>query len=140
MGTFKPTSVSLVANSEPATRLNGKGAPTSLTKGAVGDIYVDTATGDKYKCTLSFGTGDDADCTWKKMQSGVEAKPIAEKKKEAPKPEPIVKPAPEKIDISEEPAKPIEKKAQGENPDKPSYNRPVNKSNRTNYSKAYKKN
>lgn len=117
--------------------INGKGAPTSLTKGAVGDIYVDTATGDKYKCTLSFGFGDDVDCTWKKMQGKTEVKPVIEKKKLL-KPETIKEL--EKIDIPEEPAKLIEKKAQGENPDKPSYNRPVNKSNRTNYSKAYKKN
>ena len=35
--------------------IKGKGIPTRQTKGALGDIYVDTTTGVKYKCTGAYG-------------------------------------------------------------------------------------
>ena len=35
--------------------IKGKGLPTRKTVGALGDIYVDTTTGVKYKCTGAFG-------------------------------------------------------------------------------------
>lgn len=36
------------------TEIKEKGLPTRQTKGALGDIYVDTNTGLKYKCTGAF--------------------------------------------------------------------------------------
>lgn len=45
----------------PCTK--GKGAPTNATKGAVGCLYMDTNTGDIYRCTALSGTS----CIWKKF-------------------------------------------------------------------------
>ncbi len=47
------------------------GVPTRKTKGAVGDTYIDSTTGDKYKCTFAYRDfGKDFDYEWKKMESG----------------------------------------------------------------------
>lgn len=48
----------------------GKGAPTSATEGAVGDLYMDTDTGAVYKCT---GVADGA-YTWEPIAKEVEEK------------------------------------------------------------------
>jgi hypothetical protein len=41
-----------------------KGVPTRKTKGAVGDIYINTQNGDKYKCTFAYNDGVNWECTW----------------------------------------------------------------------------
>lgn len=47
----------------------GKGAPTTATEGAVGDLYMDTDTGDIYKCTAAAG----GSYTWENTSTGKEA-------------------------------------------------------------------
>lgn len=46
----------------------GNGAPTTTTDGAVGDLYMDTDTGDLYKCTGSDSAGE---LSWEKVSSGL---------------------------------------------------------------------
>lgn len=66
--------------------LNGSGAPTRKTTGAIGDIYTDTNTGDQYKCIFSYrsNTDEDYDCQWKKISTGKKpnAKPEVKEVKE----------------------------------------------------------
>ena len=66
--------------------LNGNGAPTRKTTGAIGDIYTDTNTGDQYKCIFSYrsNTDEDYDCQWKKISTGKKpnAKPEVKEVKE----------------------------------------------------------
>ena len=53
------------------TTINKSGVPTRKTKGAIGDIYIDSNTGDKYKCTFAYRDfGKDFDYEWKKIESG----------------------------------------------------------------------
>ena len=72
-------------------QLTGKGIPTRKTKGAIGDIYTDTATGKKYECTFAYRDNSDCmfDCQWKEIiEKNAETKkdvpkaPAAEKKEE----------------------------------------------------------
>ena len=50
-------------------KLKGTGIPTRKTAGAIGDIYIDTATGKQYKCVFSYreNTTGEFDCQWKPM-------------------------------------------------------------------------
>lgn len=83
--------------------IKGKGLPTRQTKGALGDIYVDTATGMKYKCTGAFGVTTHAES--KKEYEWKPANPVnknlqrtaKEKPHETSKPQSEVKPA-EKVE------------------------------------------
>lgn len=47
--------------------IKGVGIPGRKTSGAIGDIYTNTETGERYKCMFAYRTGDDAefDCEWK---------------------------------------------------------------------------
>lgn len=47
--------------------LKGNGKPGKHTTGAVGDIYTDIETGNRYKCTFAYRTGNTGnfDCDWK---------------------------------------------------------------------------
>ena len=83
--------------------LKGTGAPTRKTVGAIGDIYTDTSTGKKYKCTFAYreNPDDDFDCQWVELRNGesradnvaetqveeVEEEPEKEVKEEEPEPE-----------------------------------------------------
>lgn len=63
------------------SEIKGKGIPTRQTKGAMGDIYVDTATGMKYKCTGSYSITTHANST-----KDYEWKPVKPVLKNAQKP------------------------------------------------------
>lgn len=72
--------------------LKGTGEPTRKTVGAIGDIYTDTSTGKKYKCTFAYreNPDDDFDCQWAELRNieGRAAKvtetPVEEVKEEEP--------------------------------------------------------
>lgn len=78
--------------------IKGKGLPTRNTKGALGDIYVDTNTGIKYKCTGSYSISTHAESNkeyeWKPANSTFKnvQRTASEKPHETPKPQPTVKP------------------------------------------------
>lgn len=55
----------IVAAEEKST-ISGKGAPTGATVGAVGKMYMDSDTGDMYKCTAA----EDGVYTWQKIENG----------------------------------------------------------------------
>ena len=72
------------------TTINKSGVPTRKTKGAIGDVYIDSATGYRYKCIFSY---HDMGCSvyeWKlidKPTITAPKKPVAdmkETKKEEP--------------------------------------------------------
>lgn len=110
-------------------QLTGKGIPTRKTKGAIGDIYTDTATGKKYECTFAYRDNSDCmfDCQWKEIiEKNAETKkdvpkaPAAEKKEEV-KAETAVK---EELKTKESPVETPEEEA--------AVQKPTSK-NRTNY-------
>lgn len=76
--------------------LKGTGAPTKKTVAAIGDIYTDTTTGKKYKCTFAYRTDNDADfdCSWVEMK-GVKVEEPVEKPVEETKDEPVEKKEPD---------------------------------------------
>lgn len=87
--------------------IKGKGIPTRKTKGAIGDIYIDSTTGKQYKCTNAYGVNGEFDYTWRaekqeSVQNGkvevkpakpVESKVVPEKKVEEPVKEEVVETA-----------------------------------------------
>lgn len=91
-----------------------QGAPNRQTKGAIGDIFVNTVTGDKYTCTFAYFDGVNGEYDWKLTEKSTK-KPVLVKE------EKVIEPVVEKVDtvIAEEPA---------------SEERP-----RTNYAKQYQK-
>lgn len=50
-------------------KLNGTGAPTRKTAGAMGDIYTDVSTGIQYECVFAYKDDMDAefDCQWREL-------------------------------------------------------------------------
>lgn len=52
------------------------GAPTRKTKGNVGDIWIDSVTGNKYKCTFAYSDFTGCDCEWKLIEKGNTAREI----------------------------------------------------------------
>lgn len=76
--------------------IKGKGMPTRSTVGSIGDIYIDTETGKRYKCTGSYG--DSVHKT-----SDYEWKPATDLGVSGPKPVPPVKEEPKAAAV--EPAK-----------------------------------
>ena len=74
--------------------ITGIGKPTRKTVGALGDIYTDNNTGDKYKCTFAYrsNNGEEFDCEWKLIEKAtvgkrnVQTKEIKEPKKDIPEP------------------------------------------------------
>ncbi len=100
------------------------GIPTRKTKGAIGDIYIDTKTGNQYTCTFAYSVNGDCDCTW------IPVKGVEEKVVEVKPVEPVVKE--QEIDIVEEVKEEVvETKEVEEVKDTP---KP-----RTNYAKPYQK-
>lgn len=53
------------------SELRGSGVPTKNTQGCIGDIYTDTKTNEKYKCTFAYRNGCAGmfDCTWVKFDN-----------------------------------------------------------------------
>lgn len=75
--------------------INKSGVPTRKTKGAIGDIYIDSNTGDKYKCTFAYRDfGKDFDYEWKKIESG--ENPKAKEAKEVKEVKPVEPDIPKK--------------------------------------------
>ena len=76
--------------------LKGTGAPTKKTVAAIGDIYTDTTTGKKYKCTFAYRTDNDTDFdrSWVEMK-GVKVEEPVEKPVEETKDEPVEKKEPD---------------------------------------------
>lgn len=120
-------------------KIKGVGGPTRKTKGSVGDIYTDTATGKKYKCDGSYGSANhEAEYYWRVLEEEEGAKssfripnPLkakAEKVEEAPVEEVIEEPVSEGND-----GEPIEETPAEE----PKTNK--GKKQRTNYAAAYNK-
>lgn len=65
--------------------INGDGVPSKNTPGAVGDVYTDSSTGHKYKCTFSYRSAMDGifDCEWKRIDEPNRKKPIPKRAQEA---------------------------------------------------------
>ena len=107
-------------------KLKGTGIPTRKTAGAIGDIYIDTATGKQYKCVFSYreNTTGEFDCQWK---------PIDVKKPEQGKPVDVKNPEQGKSIGETEVKKIIEPKP--ESP-KETSKKPAGK---TNYAAAFNK-
>lgn len=63
------------------SRLNGTGAPTRKTIGAIGDIYTDNKTGKRYKCTFAYRSDKDGsfDCEWNELKTNKTQKEEKEK-------------------------------------------------------------
>lgn len=129
------------------------GAPTKRTKGGIGDIYIDKATGRKYKCVGSYGSAaHEAEYYWRALK---DKEPVVENTVEPEQEVQPEAPASENSDDQESvqpeaeqetPASengddqdqdPVQPDAEPENDSetkKPKDNR------RTNYSAAYNKN
>ncbi|MBO5319048.1 MAG: hypothetical protein J6B01_04470 [Ruminococcus sp.] len=75
------------------SEIKANGAPTRNTKGAVGDIYIDSATGTKYKCTGAYMNGDQIDCDWKKVVDITKKPGMKQPKEIKPHDSSLVKPA-----------------------------------------------
>lgn len=96
-----------------------KGVPTRKTKGAVGDVYINTQTGDKYNCTFAYNDGINAEYTWHptgKTTVAKEEKPVVAEVKQPAKVEPVEV----KVEVEEE-----------------SIEQPETGKQRTNYSKHF---
>ena len=67
--------------------IKGKGAPSSKTKGFIGDTYINELTGKEYKCvnacTIKVHSGESSTYTWAPIDS-VDAEPVEEIKVEEP--------------------------------------------------------
>lgn len=63
--------------------IRGQGRPTRKTAGGVGDIYIDTASGIRYKCTNAYGVNGEYDYQWKVEKAfGKKEEPVKETKVE----------------------------------------------------------
>ena len=53
-------------------KIKGIGAPTRKTKGGIGDIYTDRATGKEYKCEGSYGSAaHDTEYYWRAVKDNI---------------------------------------------------------------------
>lgn len=83
-----------------------KGEPTERTEGAVGDIYIDDATGNQYECIFSYKEEPKGSLytQWKNLNKKV---PVEHKSESTT---PAVKPSKEKsVKVEKPEAKPSEK-------------------------------
>lgn len=101
------------------------GKPRSTTPASIGDIYIDSDTGAKYRCTFSYKDNYGASTyTWKEIESGKVVE--TEKPKESEKPDDKVEEPAENEksdDAVKEPAKP-------QQPQRFNYNQQYNKHKR----------
>lgn len=131
------------------------GAPTKRTKGGIGDIYIDKATGRKYKCTGSYGSAaHEAEYYWRALKDKeqvVENNVIPDPVQPQVSNDDIVDPEVTDIvdgtnavsDNEEGIADPEVTSSGDDGEPEPETNKETNKSNggrRTNYSAAYNKN
>ena len=126
--------------------IKGKGIPTRKTQGAIGDIYVDSTTGKRYKCTNAYGVNGEFDYTWRAekqepaQNAKVEPAPVKqkaapEKKVEEPVKEEVDEPAKAPVEVEAEViAEPAKEEVKEEAPAE----QPKTKK-RTNYAAAYDK-
>jgi hypothetical protein len=67
--------------------IKGKGAPSSKTKGFIGDTYINELTGKEYQCvnacTIRIHSGESSTYTWAPVDSA-DAEPVEEVKVEEP--------------------------------------------------------
>lgn len=71
------------------SEMKGKGLPTRKTQGSIGDIYIDTNTGKKYRCKFSYGL--DKDCEWQPIETDILEETVKEVIEEVT-PEPVEEP------------------------------------------------
>lgn len=76
--------------------INRSGAPNRMTKGAIGDIYIDTDTGAKYECAFACRlSGEALEYKWQKISDGDKAvvdpiiTPITETDNNKDRPKPV---------------------------------------------------
>ena len=81
--------------------LKGTGAPTKKTVAAIGDIYMDTATGKQYQCTFAYRTNNhtDFDYSWVELK-GVKVEEPVEETKDEPVEKPVEKKEPDQTKTS----------------------------------------
>lgn len=125
--------------------IRGQGRPTRKTAGGVGDIYIDTASGVRYKCTNAYGVNGEYDYQWKVEKAfGKKEEPVKETKVEEVKPavkesQPAVQE--EKVEPDKKPAEEV-KPAPKKNKTQKKAEKPVETTEatpqRTNYAAAYK--
>lgn len=48
---------------------SGNGFPTQKTLGAIGDIYTDLSTGQRYKCIFAYNSNGDNAYEWRKIEN-----------------------------------------------------------------------
>lgn len=103
-----------------------KGIPTRNTKGSIGDIYIDSNTGNHYQCTFAYKSGDSIECDWKLVKKGSEIKEAINKVVEEVKTPVVKEPVVEEV---------VEVVAEAE----PINEEPVQQTKRTNYTQYSKK-
>ena len=123
--------------------INGNGAPTRKTHGAIGDIYIDNETGAKYECIFSYRdiSGTEFDCQWEKIEDG---EPVVEPKTEESEKEPAIVPQVTVVEPESEKGVKEPEKEEPKEPEKGNkqIQRPThqnNNPNRTNYHQQYNK-
>lgn len=107
--------------------IKGTGVPTRQTSGAIGDIYVDTNTGEQYKCVFAYRSDNDTnfDCQWSPTKKVIEEPKVEEKKPSTVKNKTVTKVTEEKVE------KPVEENVKE--------NKPGKSTARTNYTSYGKK-
>ena len=114
------------------SEIKNQGVPNKRTKGALGDICIDSSTGMKYRCTGSTTMAGQTEYEWTKVASAnVETPPVKEETKakteEKPKAKTEEKPKAEA---------PVDTKAKTEEKPKATPSQQSNK-DRTAYNKQY---
>ena len=106
-----------------------EGAPTSNTKGCIGQLYIDTLTGNMYVCVSAYSdTSGNKGYDWRLNESK-----LVVKEEEPTFQEEIEEPTPvEEIEeeVEEEPVKPAPQQERRNNYGKPYNKHPYNKPNR----------
>ena len=111
------------------SEIKNVGVPNRTTVGALGDIYTDTATGLKYKCTGASTIAGQSDYEWTKIRKPevkVDVNPVV---KEEPKPA-VKDPSLEQTEAKTEVKPVVEVEKTSQNPKQP-------KKERTDYNKQY---
>lgn len=75
------------------SEIKSNGVPTRKTKGALGDIYIDGATGIKYKCTGSYIQNGQSEYEWKKVLDITKRPGVQQTKEVKPHDSSLSKPA-----------------------------------------------
>lgn len=115
--------------------LKGTGAPARTMRAAIGDIYTDETTGNRYKCVFAYRDDESKnyDCQWSGLKNDKKVEIKMEPVKEEAKAEEPVKTV--GTEVKEEPQE--AKEQEPEQPAKPSNT--SSRKNYTNYSKPSNK-